>query len=251
MNTSSLVPAAPDPRAEADAALAALTAKEAAFAKAYASGMRPGDAAEFAGYPRRSASVIRKRPDVRAAVALLVRARDAVASLNHEESCRLLEAAVRVRLSDLLLYTDDGGAVDIRPRESLSPAEELRIVRYSSRVHASHKGNKGTTRYIDVELIPALHVLDRLAKLRGWDPGTPSFQILLAQVAPEASANKYQGLSLVHDLAADLLDVDGPEMGEYLRAHASGDRETQVRLLREAAARLRRVRESVTVEVVQ
>jgi len=236
-------------RREAEESLAALTPAERVFVDAYLASGRAGDSAEAAGLSKSDAAKARRRPSVQRAIRARIRLREAEANVSHEEACRLLEAALLVRASDLLVFDEDGETpIGLRARETLTAAEELRIVEFESKHHgnAAAPGESGAKvrrlrqRYVKLRLIPATEILDRLAKLRGWTPESPSFQILLHQVSAlpaERGAGAGPSFALAHDLAAELLQ--GERLDAYLIAHASGDAGTMATLLREGAAELR------------
>ncbi len=241
-------------RAAADAALAALVDdRERLFVAAFLACGNAREAVLEAGYteadPGRTARRLRGRARVRDAIRACIAAREAAATVSHERACELLEQALLVRVSDLLTYTEDGVPCGLRDRSTLSASEELRLVRFQCKTHASAKGQRGGVRWIDVQLVPALEVLDRLARLRGWQSDSPQFQVLLQQVSAPAPAVATHGasLALVHDLAAELLQ--GDRLDRYLISHANGDTQVMATLLREGAAELRAAAHARPVEI--
>lgn len=241
----------PTAQAAADAALSKLEERERMFVTEFLSCGNAREAAEAAGFQgdvARAARRLRGRATVREAIAKCLAAREAAASVSHEGACALLEAALRVRVSDLLIYSDDGAPIGLRDRATLSAAEELRIEKYESKTHKSAKGLRGGMVWVRVELTPALEILDRLARLRSWSSDSPSFQILLASIdrPPAVGSQHGASLALVHDLAQMLLQ--GEKLDHYLIAHASGDAATMAALLREGAAELTAAALAIPVE---
>lgn len=233
-------------RAHRVAALAACTPAEARFAAEYARLGNARDAVRVSspdlaeGNVPTVAARLRQRSAVRAAVRAEVALRDLEAGISFEESCELLEAALRVRVSDLIEWDDSGQRpIGFKARETLSPAEELRVSEMECRVHASSKGERGQVRRLHLKLVSPIEILSQLAKLRQWHAESPELRIHLHQlVGPNGGGAQDQLLVELLTQVSDALMSD-EEATRFALALTTGPDQDAREILAAALSRAR------------
>jgi hypothetical protein len=258
-NSSALVPVHPERQQlqeTARQALAGLSDRERKYVESILAGAEPSAAVVEAGYAEsakstgRQVAILRARPRVVEAIAAGLAARDASATITHERMCALLETALLTKLSDLGEVHPNGTLTWLRPVETLTPGQLLRVRRMSAKVHKSAKGEQAGYRWIEIDFEPPSKLIAQLGELRGFKPESPQYQALLAlaTAATRASVSR-PAFDVTLDSLADAV-LDEHQLPAYLEAKDAGQLDACAELLRSAINRLRRLRESVDVEVL-
>jgi len=219
--------------------LALLTPKQAAFAAAYARHGEKRRAAVSAGYSEASASKmaaqLQHHEGVASAVRALVALRSAEATLNVGEAQQLLEAMIDVSAEDFLLRNANGDLIGVRDQSLLSAPERARLKKLEAKVRRSASGRRAHLVDVRVELISALEVFDRLAKLNSWYGDEMPFAVnVLAQGETTISA----GQPPLDAMWAEVLDalLSDEELRAYFKCETDDERRA---ILRPAVDRLK------------
>lgn len=245
--TSAVVPATEQPteaeklEAELEAALKPLTDLQRAFVTEFAARGDAVEAAKAAGYSAKSADdlALRLRRNAKVAHALrcAVALRESTADLSQEKSLAFLEAMLAVRLEDLVLVNANGTPIGVRDLATLGAGQTARIKRLTAVVRRSAGGERAHLVTINIELIDALSVLDRIAKLRGWTSDSPNVAVNVATASGDVHVGEPKPDPLRADWA-EVLDVllDDQALKEYFAA----DEDRRRVLLRAAVLDLKR-----------
>ena len=203
------------------------------------------ESARAAGYSEKSAKDLARRilkdPKVKAAISAGLVARDARLELDQEGACAYLETMLKTGWGDVFEVDLDGRPVAIKDLSALSPAQTKSFKKLSATIRRTASGKSSHLVKLDVETRDPVGIIAELAKLRGWTSDSPLIDFRTENVyasAPHQAEQEVRTLDL--NVMADAVLSDN----EISRFVALDRDEDKLRMIGEAASRLRAARET-------